>query len=273
MTFYDKIFKAKVITLSNGKTVYEKKSKIPFIALILIVFLIVSLKVTAFNPKIIIKNGHQLLVILKALFKPDWDYLPKVVLPLIDTIKMSLFGSFVGAALALPAAFLSAQNMIKHPIINWSVKFLFTGLRTLPTLVSALIATYIFGLGTLAGSFAIFLFSFSYVGKIMYEEIETVNMGAFEAMIALGYTKGMAFYKGVLPSVIASYISTSLFNLEGNVRYAAILGYVGAGGLGLIINENIGWRDYNRVGTILFVLIITVSCIEFISRLIRKKLN
>ena len=70
-----------------------------------------------------------------------------------------------------------------------------------------------------------------------------------------------------------TYISTSLFNFEGNVRYASILGYVGAGGLGLLINENIGWRDYERVGTILFSLLITVFIIEQISRYCRHKLS
>ena len=106
----------------------------------------------------------------------------------------------------------------------------------------------------------------------MYEEIETQDLGAYEAMISMGYTRSMAFFKGVIPSIMATYISTSLFNFEGNVRYASILGYVGAGGLGLLINENIGWRDYNRVGTILFALVITVFVIELISRTIRKRL-
>lgn len=268
----DNIFKAKTITLSNGKVVTEKKSNSLLISLILLVFLIIALKVTGFNSKILARNGHNLLVILKDLFNPDWDYLPKVIGPTFDTIKMSLFGSFLGALFALPVAFLSASNMVNNKFVNWLFKLIFTILRTLPTLVIALIATYVFGLGTLAGTFAIFIFSFAYVGKIMYEEIETQDLGAYEAMISMGYTRSMAFFKGVIPSIMATYISTSLFNFEGNVRYASILGYVGAGGLGLLINENIGWRDYNRVGTILFALVITVFVIELISRTIRKRL-
>lgn len=273
MNFYDKIFKPKRIVLSNGKEVLEKKSRVPEICLILLIALVVALSVTEFSVAMLFRNMHQLWKIVGELLRPNWEYLPSVIGPLIDTIKMSLFGSFLGAFVALPISFLAAQNMIHNSIINWIVKLLFTIVRTLPTLVSALIATYIFGLGTLAGTFAIFLFSFSYVGKIMYEEIETVEMGAYEAMISMGYTKQMAFIKGVMPEILATYISTSLFNFEGNVRYASILGYVGAGGLGLIINENIGWRDYNKVGTILFALIITVMIIEVTSRTIRKKLS
>jgi phosphonate transport system permease protein len=142
----------------------------------------------------------------------------------------------------------------------------------LPTLVSALIATFIFGLGTIAGTTAIAIFSFSYIGKILYEEIETVDMGAFEAMEAMGTTKTRAFIVAIIPQVLPSFLSNSLYNFEGNVRYAAVLGYVGAGGIGMILNEQLGWREYPNVGMILVVLLITVFVIESISRWARKKL-
>ena len=127
--------------------------------------------------------------------------------------------------------------------------------RTLPTLVCALIATYIFGLGTMAGTCAIAVFTFAYVGKQLFEIIETVDMGPYEAMEALGATTPAALVTtAVFPQVLPTYLSVSLFCLEGNVRYASILGYVGAGGLGLIMNEKIGWREYDSLGMILIVL-------------------
>lgn len=85
------------------------------------------------------------------------------------------------------------------------------------------------------------MFSLSYVGKLLYESIESVDMGAFECMESMGFTI-FAFRYAILPVILPSFISTSLFNFEGNVRYAAILGYVGAGGIGLILNEKLGWR-------------------------------
>jgi phosphonate transport system permease protein len=145
--------------------------------------------------------------------------------------------------------------------------------RTIPTLVSALIATYIFGLGTMAGTTAIAIFSFTYIGKLLYEQIETVDMGAFEAMEALGTNRFRAFIFAILPQIIPSYISISLFCFEGNVRYASILGYVGAGGLGLILNEKISWRQYDSVGMILIMLFLTVFIIESTSHYIRSKLS
>ena len=117
------------------------------------------------------------------------------------------------------------------------------------------------------------MFTFSYVGKLLYEQIETVDMGAYEAMEALGATRFHAFLYSVIPQILPGYISNCLFCFEGNVRYAAILGYVGAGGLGLIINEKVGWREYDKVGMILLTLFGAVVVIEFVSHQIRKKLT
>ncbi len=273
MSLYDKIFKPKKYTLSSGEVVYEKRSRTVPILILFILFTIISMKLTGFSLKLLIKNIHQFFTILKDIFRPELSYWPSVIKPLLDTIKMSFLGSFLGALVSIVFAFLASNNMVKSKIINSLVKLLFSIIRTIPTLVSALIATYIFGLGTFAGTIAIFLFSFSYVGKLLYEQIETVNMGAYEALISMGYTNTMAFMKGIIPQILPNYLATSLYNFEGNVRYAAILGYVGAGGLGLLINQNINWREYNRVGTILLALLITVFVIENISGHFRKKIG
>ena len=92
-------------------------------------------------------------------------------------------------------------------------------------------------------------------------------------MEALGATRTRAFLTAIFPQILPTYLSVSLFCLEGNVRYASILGYVGAGGLGLIMNEKIGWREYDSVGMILIVLFVTVVAIEGISHAIRKRLT
>src|SRR5699024_5949250 len=98
-------------------------------------------------------------------------------------------------------------------------------------------------------------------------------MSSSEEMEALGMTRIQAFRYAVFSQVLPSYLSQSLFCFEGNVRYAAILGYVGAGGVGLLINEGLGWRDYPSVGMIIFALVITVFIIERISEHFRKKLS
>lgn len=270
---YDRIFKPKVITLPNGKTVLQKRSRLPFILLFLLIAIIISVKMTGFNMTTLMNRGGQFFVILGEIFHPNFAFIKNIWGPLFDTIKMSFVGSITGAFFAMFFAYLASTNMVKSKVVVMLVRFLFSLIRTIPTLINALIATYIFGLGTLAGTIAIFLFSFSYVGKLTYEQIETVDMGPFEAMRSMGFTKPMAFVHGVLFQILPNYLSVSLYNFEGNVRYAAILGYVGAGGIGLILSENIGWREWDNVGIILLSIFGAVFVIENVSGYCRKKLN
>lgn len=273
MTLYDKIFKPKTIVLENGKSVSVKASRTPLVLIILLAATVLSVHITGFKLDVLFKRGAEFFVILRQMFPPNTGYLGSVWTPLFDTIKMSLLGSIAGGALAIPFAVLASSNVMPRRVVLWIVRVFLSLVRTLPTLVTALIATYIFGLGTMAGTVSIAIFTFAYVGKQLYELIETVDMGAFEAMEAMGANRSYAFIGAILPQVLPAYISTCLFCLEGNVRYAAILGYVGAGGLGLILNEKIGWRDYSSVGMILLVLFLTVLVIESISHAIRKRLT
>lgn len=273
MGIYDKIFKPKKIQLASGKVIEEKFTRVPLILLLVLIATVISVNITGFNFETLIDNGHQFWKILGQMFPPNINYINSIWGPLLDTVKMSLLGSFVGAFLAIPFAILASSNIIKNRFVLSIVRIFLSVVRTLPTLVAALIATYIFGLGTMAGTVAIAIFTFAYVGKQLYELIETVDMGSYEAMESMGANTIYAFTAAVLPQVLPAYLSTCLFCLEGNVRYAAILGYVGAGGLGLILNEKIGWREYDSVGMILIVLFGTVLIIEAISHYIRKKLT
>ncbi|WP_416150785.1 phosphonate ABC transporter, permease protein PhnE [Salipaludibacillus sp. HK11] len=270
---YDKIFRPKIVTLSNGKTVLEKRSRVPFILILLTLAIIISVEFTNFNLIVLLNRWQEFFVIVGEMFPPKWEILPGLWQPLMDTIKMSLLGSIGGSIVAMPSAVLASSNIVKNKVIVTLSKIILSVLRTLPTLVSALIATFIFGLGTMAGTVAIFLFTVAYVGKLLYEQIENADMGPFEAMESLGMTRIQSFRYAIIPQVLPNYISTSLFCFEGNIRYAAILGYVGAGGIGLLLNERLGWRDYSSVGVILLSLIITVYIIENISEHFRKKLT
>jgi len=273
MGLYDKIFKPRKMVLDNGKVVEEKFTRTPLVLLVLIVASVISVQITGFNLELLIENGSNFFDIIKDMFPPEWNYIDRIWKPLFDTIKMSLLGSLVGSLLAVPFAYLASSNVVKNRFVLVIVR-LFLGLvRTLPTLICAIVATYIFGLGTMAGTVAIAVFTFAYVGKQLYEIIETVNMGAFEAMEAMGANRVRAFMTAIFPQVLPAYISVCLFCFEGNVRYASILGYVGAGGLGLIMQEKIAWREYDSLGMILIVLFLTVLLIEALGHFTRKKLT
>ncbi|MFI3236848.1 MAG: phosphonate ABC transporter, permease protein PhnE [Lachnospiraceae bacterium] len=268
-----KFMAKKTITLSNGKSMEEPRS---YALVVLIIFLIataISVEMTGFKLSVLINRGDEFFLYLRNMLPPDVSYLSKIWNPLFDTIKMSLLGSALGSLLAIPSAILAASNVTKNKVILGFHRIFLSLVRTIPTLVVALIATYLLGLGTLAGTTAITIFTYAYIGKLLYEQIETVDMGAFEAMEAMGGTRLDAFVSSVMPQILPSYISNCLFCFEGNVRYAAILGYVGAGGLGLIINEKLGWREYTSVGMILVMLFITVAIIETMSHYIRKRLT
>lgn len=273
MSLYDKIFPPKKITLSDGKEILEPRSRMPLVVIVLLIASWISIDITGFDLSVIAKRGNQFFVILEQMFPPDTSYLSAIWKPLFDTIKMSLIGSVIGALVAIPVAMLAASNIVHNKVIISITRLFLSLVRTIPTLVIALIATYIFGLGTLAGTTAIAVFTFAYIGKLLYEQIETVDMGAYEAMESFGATKLRSFIAAIVPQVLPSYIANCLFCFEGNVRYAAILGYVGAGGLGLILNEKIGWREYSSVGMILVALFVAVMIIEGISHYLRKKLT
>ena len=266
-----KLFAPKEYTLENGTTVREPRSKAIIITILLLVAMYYAGKVTGFNLKTLMQRGGQFFVMIGRMFPPNWEYSSLIWSPLIDTIKMSLLGSLLGSILVIPFAIIASSNIVKNKFVISLSRLFLSVVRTLPTLVTALIATYIFGLGTLAGTFAIATYTFAYCGKQLYEQIETVDMGAFEAAEALGATKGKAFSSAIIPQILPGYLS-SLYCFEGNVRYASILGYVGAGGIGIILNENLGWREYSNVGMILVILFFTVVLIESISYYLRTKL-
>ncbi|MEY8354475.1 phosphonate ABC transporter, permease protein PhnE [Lachnospiraceae bacterium 54-53] len=273
MNLYDRIFPPENMELSNGKTVLKPASRLPLIALILVILTVLSVKITGFDMEVLLERGNEFFVILGMMVPPAFSYSSHVWQPLFDTVKMSLLGTVFGSVTVIPFAMAASTNIIRNPAVVGIMRLFLSVVRTLPTLVTALIATYIFGLGTLAGTTAIGVFTFAYMGKILYEEIETADMGAFEAMEAMGATKVRAFVSAIIPQVLPSYLSNGLFCFEGNVRYAAILGYVGAGGLGLILQEKLGWREYSSVGMILIMLFVTVYLIESVSRYCRRKLT
>lgn len=273
MALYDKIFKPRLMTLPNGKVVEERRSRTPLIVALIFIISAISVKVTGFKMSTIVRRGYQFWDYLDRMFPAELSYIGSIWQPLFDTIKMSIIGSLLGALMAIPFSMLAATNVVRNKAVVVLVRLFFSITRTLPTLVTAMVATFIFGLGTIAGTTAIAIFTFSYVGKLLYEQIETVDMGPFEAMEAMGCSKIRAFCVSIIPQVMPGYIANSLYCFEGNVRYASILGYVGAGGIGLIINQNIGWRNYGKLGMIVVILFVTVVTIEYLSFWIRGKLS
>ena len=273
LTWFDRIFKPKKMTLANGHSVEAPVSRVPFVIAATLIVVIIAINVTGFDIKIIIQRGNQLGVILGQIFQPKLEYWPKVIGPLLDTIKMSLLGTIIGCLVAAPFAAIASSNINKNRPTLLAVRFLLSLIRSVPTLIIANVCALIFGLGTFAGTIAIGVFTFGIVGKMMFESIETIDMGAFEAMESFGCDKFRAFCAACIPQILPTYLDHCLYCFEMNIRAASILGYVGAGGLGILINERIGWRDYTGLGMVLLALFVLVLCINQLSEYLRSKLS
>ena len=163
MSLYDKVFPPKKMTISNGKTIEKPASRLPLVAVILLIMTAISVKITGFDLRVLAERGNQFFVILGMMIPPRVSYMSQIWKPLFDTIKMSLLGTVVGAVLVVPFAMAASTNVIKSRLVISVMRLFLSIVRTLPTLVTALIATYVFGLGTLAGTTAIAIFTFAYM--------------------------------------------------------------------------------------------------------------
>lgn len=210
------------------------------------------------------RRSHLSDVFLR-MIPPDWSYFPRILSPLLATVQMSVAGTVLGSALALLVSPLCAANLKNARGLRAVLRALIQILRSFPTFILALAATFLFGIGCFAGTTAILIYTFAIMTRLCYEDIENAPTGPYFALCAMGASPGKAFFRGLLPEFASSYLSNALYLLETNVRHSAILGYVGAGGIGLLLNEKISWKEYDRVGAILLGLFLAVCLIELLS--------
>ena len=266
------IFYPRTYTLANGKKVKEKFNIAPYAVIVIIIFSVLCAIVTGCDFGYMFSRTKQFWDLVLNMFPPNWSYLPDLLKPMIDTIVMSLLGTAVGCLIALPISFYLSANFKLNKTYLVTHRGLLSILRTLPTMIYAQLLSIVIGTGTLAGTIAIAVFTYTISVKMLYEQIETVDMGPYEAMESIGAKRSFCMMKAVYPQIRGYFWSTVLYCFETNVRSAAILGYVGAGGIGVLINQELKWRNYANTGLMVLILVVTVVIIETISREIRKKL-
>ena len=221
---------------------------------------------TGCDPALFISRRAHLSDLAADMLRPDLSYFPKILLPLFYTIQMSVTGTVIGSALALVVSPLGALSLRFPSWARRMLRLMIQVLRSFPALILALAATFLFGLGTFAGTFAITLYTFAIMTKLTYEDAEHADTAPYEALISMGCARFPAFVHAVLPEILPAFLTNALYLFETNVRHSSILGYVGAGGIGLILNEKISWREFHKVGTILLLLFLTVCVIESANR-------
>lgn len=221
--------------------------------------------------------GQVLVAIMKGLVHPDWDYVydpagEDLLRQLLETLAISVLGTFISAILCVPFAFWAANNMSRLKAVTGSGKFMLTLIRTFPEIVMAIIFIKAVGPGAYAGVLALGLHSIGMLGKLFSEAIENMDMGPTEALTACGANRLQTLWFAVLPQVLPDFFSFALYRFEINVRSASILGMIGAGGIGAPLLFSLDARNWPRVGVILLGIIIMVTVIDLISGYIRKRL-
>lgn len=199
------------------------------------------------------------------------DYLPQIQQRMLETIKIALAASIFGAAFALPFALVGTRNLAGRAVYAFG-RTLLNFVRTIPDLVWASLLASAFGIGPLAGLLALFIFTFGVVAKLLCDTIETIEPGPLEAITAAGGTRLQRFTFAVLPQVGPDFAAYTLYAFEINVRSAAVLGLVGAGGIGVILQRDIAFFNYPRVGLIIAVTFAVVLAIDSFSTWLRSKL-
>lgn len=188
------------------------------------------------------------------------------------TFQIATLGSLLAAVMALPLGLLSARNLNAPAWASRTASIILDTLRAIHTLVFGLVLVGIVGLGPTAGILAIALHSMGTYGKLYAESIETIDMGAVDAVRATGASPSQVFFSAVWPSVLPQFVSNHLYVWEFNIRDSTILGLIGAGGLGLLISEAVSLFQWSRLATIILVVIAVVMAFDALSRRIRKAL-
>jgi phosphonate transport system permease protein len=189
-----------------------------------------------------------------------------------ESIAMAFLGTTMAAVVAVPLGFLGARNVVTVTLLRFSVRRFFDGVRGVDQLIWALAYVRAVGLGPLAGVLAIFTSDTAVLAKLYAEAIENAEKRQSEGIVAAGGSRLQALRFGVLPQVMPLMLAQALYFFESNTRSAAILGVVGAGGIGLQIAERIKVRHWDEVAFIIILMVVTVGIIDWLSAKIRRRL-
>lgn len=254
--------------LSQRQMVARSLAGVAFIAWLLGLF--VWFEIT---PARLGRGIDGLFVILRMMIPPSpgaqWQ---DILQGLAESVAMAFFGTVIAACIAFPLGFLGSRNVVMNRLAHFTVRRVFDGFRGVDQLVWALAFVRAVGLGPLAGVMAIIAAEVFVLAKQFAEAIENADPRQPEAIVATGGTRLAVIRFGLLPQVLPVLLAQILYAFESNTRSAAILGVVGAGGIGLQIAERIKVRYWSEVSFIILLILVTVAVIDFLSARVRHRL-
>ena len=216
--------------------------------------------------------GHVMSFMLPPYLWEEWDLFMEPVVAIGETLAMAFLGTLLGATVAFPLGFLGAKNIMPVEWFRLLSRRGFDIVRAFETLVLALIFIRAFGLGPLAGIFAIAVSEVGTLAKLFAEAIENTERRQVEGVRAAGADRPQSIRFAVLPQVLPVMLSNVLYQFESNTRSATILGIVGAGGIGFLLYDRIRINAWPEVMSIVILILITVYMIDNLSAWLRMKI-
>lgn len=204
---------------------------------------------------------------------PEWGYLAELGRPLWDTLTIATFGTALAVVIAVPLAFLSARNTAPHPFVRAGSLLAVVASRSINSILWALLLVAVLGPGILAGILALALRSVGFVAKLLYEAIEEIDRNPVDAVTATGAGRAQVVAFGIVPQVLPAFAGISVFRWDINVREAAVVGLVGAGGIGLELDASVSALEWSRVSVILAAILVLVLLSEAASARIRRSVT
>ena len=203
----------------------------------------------------------------------DFYLIPNLLEPAIETFMISCLGTLLGVIICVPAIWFGALNITPFKPITYPIgRFLMTISRSIHEIVWALFFVAVFGLGALPGIFAIAVRSVGFIAKMSAEAIEDIELGPLDAIRATGANRFQVLLFAILPQVLPQVIGVILFEWEINIRRSAILGLVGAGGLGLVFFRQMNTFNYHGVTTVIIAILGIIIIGEIVSHFTRKRM-
>jgi phosphonate transport system permease protein len=219
----------------------------------------------------LIEGAPFMLDFIRRMLPPDPSVLGQALHGALQTVQIALVGTSAAAVLAVPLALAAARNTAPRWLYYWTRSAL-NAFRAIDTLVYALFFVAAVGLGPFPGVLAVIVYTATVLAKLFSEAIEAMDPGPVEAVQSVGATRIQILRWGVLPQLGPEFVSFTLYRFETNIRAAAVLGFVGGGGIGFYIQTYLRLLNYPAASTVLLVLVVMVMLVDFTSSRIRARL-
>ncbi|WP_028575474.1 phosphonate ABC transporter, permease protein PhnE [Desulfonatronovibrio hydrogenovorans] len=241
--------------------------------LLTVAAVVFSIRTIEIIPEFILDAPHQMADLLNRMWPMDTGhYSQGVHQALMETMHVATLGTIGTVFFAIPVAILASGRVVPWQPVNMSARLILVSSRSVNTLVWALLFVAVFGPGAVAGTMAIAFRSIGFVGKLLSEALDETDPGPVEALRSVGAPWFSVFIKGYWPQVLPSFWSIILFRWDINVRESAVLGLVGAGGIGMALDTALNLFYWDRVSLILFTIFAVVIAMEILVTWIRKRI-